>query len=74
MMTYYSPFETAAQAEAAFVAFVADHGGVNSALAMNAHGNAFSVEVYGEFEDDRQRWTVALSTARDYVDQGVTGF
>ena len=41
---------------------------------MSAHGNAFSVETHGEYADDLHRWTVALSTAREYVDQGVDSF
>jgi hypothetical protein len=61
-------------AQAAFNAFVANHGGVNGELAMNAWGNAFAVEVRDEYADDLQRWTVALGTAKEYVDQGVTGY
>ena len=69
-MTYYRPFKTAAEAEAAFVAFVAAHGGVNGEIAQRAFGNAFAVEVCDEYEDDLHRWTVALATARDDVEQG----
>jgi hypothetical protein len=71
-MTYQ--FETATDAHAAFVIFVDQHGGVNGDLAMNAYCNAFAVEVHDEYADDLQRWTVALATAREYVDQGVTGY
>lgn len=63
-----------AAAKEAFYAFVAKHGGENSTMAMNAHGNAFAVEVYYEYTDDLQRWAVALATAKDYVDQGVESF
>ena len=73
-MTYYTPFKTAQEAEAAFVGFVEAHGGVNGKLAMNAWGNAFAVEVHGEYEDDLQRWTVALDIAKEYADQGVEGY
>lgn len=73
-MTHYTPFETAYQAEAAFNEFVNKHGGVNSELAMNALGNAFSIDVAAEYPNDLIRWTVALATAREYVDQGVTGY
>lgn len=62
------------EAEAAFVAFVENHGGVNETLALNAHGNAFAAEVWNEYADDLQRWRVALATAKEYVDQGVTGY
>lgn len=61
-------------AQAAFNAFVANHGGVNGELAMNAYGNAFAAEVHGEYANDCQRWEVALATAKEYVDQGVTGY
>ena len=74
MTEYWTPFADAAEAEAAFVAFVANHGGINGTLAMNAHGNAFAVEVWSEYADDRHRWTVALGTAKEYVDQGVEGY
>lgn len=73
-MIYYTPFETALDAQSAFNSFVATHGGVNGTLAVNALGNAFAVEVYDEYADDRQRWTVALCTAKEYVDQGVDGY
>lgn len=72
--TYYTPFQSAHEAEAAFNAFVAGHGGINGALAMNAYANAFSAETHAEYADDLHRWTVALSTAREYVDQGVASF
>jgi anti-sigma regulatory factor (Ser/Thr protein kinase) len=62
------------KAKDAFEAFVADHGGIDGALGMNAYCNAFAVEVHDEYADDLQRWTVALATAREYVDQGVTGY
>lgn len=62
------------EAKDAFEAYVAFHGGINGDMAMNAWANAFAVEVYGEYADDLQRWTVALNTARDYVDAGVTGY
>lgn len=63
-----------AEAREAFDAFVANHGGVNGTLAMNAHGNAFAVEVRHEYKDDLERWKVALATAKEYVDQDVTGY
>lgn len=73
-MTYYTPFKDAQEAEAAFVAFVDALGGVHCELAMNAHGNAFAVEVHDEYADDLQRWTVALDTAKEYVDQSANGY
>lgn len=73
-MAYWTPFANADEAKAAFEAFVQPHGGVDSQMAMNAYCNAFSVETHDEYEDDLQRWTVALGTARDYVDQGVSSF
>jgi hypothetical protein len=74
MTSYYTPFQSAHEAEAAFNAFVAGHGGLNGALAQNAYTNAFSAETHGEYEDDLHRWTVALQTAQMYVDQGVESF
>ena len=61
-------------AEAAFWAYAEQHGGMNGDLAQSAYCNAFAVEVWAEYADDLQRWTVALGTAREYVDQGVTSF
>lgn len=62
------------QAKQAFEAFVAQHGGIDGDLGMNAYCNAFAVEVYDEYADDLQRWEAALATAKEYVDQGVTGY
>lgn len=45
-----------------------------AALEANALGNAFAAEVHDEYENDEQRWAVALATAKEYVDQGVTGY
>ena len=67
-------FKDANEAQAAFNAFVANHGGVNGQLAQNAWGNAFGAQVHDEYENDCERWTVALNTAREYVDQGVVGY
>jgi hypothetical protein len=67
-------FKNANEAEAAFNAFVANHGGVNGSLAQNAWNNAFGSQVHDEYENDCERWTVALATAKEYVDQGVTGY
>ena len=66
-MAYWTPFKNAAEAEAAFDAFVSDHGGRNGEIAMKAWGNCFSVETHDEYEDDLHRWTVALDTAKDYA-------
>lgn len=67
-MTYYTPFKNADEAQSAFHSFVEAYGGSNGEMAMNAYGNAFAVEVHDEYEDDLQRWTVALSTAKEYVE------
>ena len=71
---YHSPLQTTADAHAAFVVFVADHGGISSELAVNAFCNAFSAETHDEYADDLHRWTVALATAKEYADEGVTGY
>lgn len=69
-MTYFSAYKTADEAKAAFEAYVAPYGGINSTLAMRSWENAFAAEVHAEYEDDLHRWTVALNTAKEYVDQG----
>ena len=33
-----------------------------------AFANSFAVEVYGEYADDLERWSVALETARMWAD------
>lgn len=71
---FYTPFKNADEAKAAFAAFVANHGGENGELAMNAECAAFGVEVHGEYVNDLHRWTVALATAKEYVDQAVSGY
>ena len=44
------------------------HGAFGADQAL--FGTAFAVEVCDEYEDDLHRWTVALATARDDVEQG----
>lgn len=74
-MAYYTSFETADEAKAAFEAFIATiPEATRSLIEDNSIANAWSVETFDEYDDDLHRWTVSLATAKEYVDQGVTSF
>ena len=66
-MTHFD--EPADTARVAFEAFIASLPAAHrDDVEYDAVINSFSVEVYDEYADDLERWTVALGTARDLAD------